>query len=248
MKKQIILRITISLFIFFLFFASTLANADIFIKKTRHIKEAVIQGQTQPARDEEGGTWLGNDVFKEEIGRDSIIIRFDLNKIYSVDHSEKTYSEIDLPFDLEKILPADALLMMQMMQVTASLTETGETQKIKDWDCKKYVAEMSVSMMGMTMPGKMEIWATKDVDIDFDAFKKFYAEVLLLIPFLSELSKESEKIDGLPVLVSLSMNVMGADTGYEEEVLSIEKKDAPQGTYEIPKGYTKAAFNPFKQR
>lgn len=242
------LWLTISLFIFSSFFASTLAKADVFIKKTKHTKEAVIIGQTQPAKDEEGGTWLGKDMFKEEIGRDSIIIRSDLNKIYAVDHSEKTYSEIDLPFDLEKILPADALQMMQMMQITASVTETGETQKIKDWDCKKYVAEISVSMMGMTMPGKMEIWATKDVDIDFDMFKKFYAEILLLIPFLRELSKESEKIDGLPVLTTLSMNVMGADTGYEEQVVSIEKKDAPQGTYELPKGYTKVAFNPFKQR
>lgn len=248
MKKQITLWLIPSFFTLSLFFAPSPAKADVFIKKIRHTKEAVIQGQTQPAKDEEGGTWLGNGVFKEEIGRDSIIIRFDLNKIYTLNHSEKTYSEIDLPFDLEKILPADALQMMQMMQVTASLTETGETQKIKDWDCKKYVADISVSMMGVTMPGKMEIWATKNVDIDFEMFKKFYAEVLLLIPFLRELSKESEKIDGLPVLTTLSMNIVGADTGYEEQVVSIETKDAPPGTYELPKGYTRVAFNPFKQR
>jgi hypothetical protein len=248
MKKQRTLWLILSLFTFSLFFATALAEADVFIKKTRHTKEAVIQGQIQPAKDEEGGTWLGNDVFKEEIEGDSIIIRFDLNKIYTLNHSEKTYSEIDLPFDLEKILPADALQMMQMMQVTASFTETGETQKIKDWDCKKYFADISVSMMGMTMPGKMEIWATKDVDIDFDLFKKSYGEILLLFPFLRELSKVSEKIDGLPVFTTLSMNINGADTGYEEEVVSIETKDAPPGTYELPKGYIKIAFNPFKQR
>lgn len=45
-----------------------------------------------------------------------------------------------------------------MMKPTVMVTETGETQKIKEWTCRKYI--MTMKMMGTTSTS--EIWATEE--------------------------------------------------------------------------------------
>lgn len=236
-----------SLFVFSLVLSPVLIKAEILIKKTKHTDEVTMMGQTQPAKDEQGMTWLAEDRIRDDTGKISIISRFDLNKIYYINNSDKTYSEIDMPVDLEKILPPEASQMLQMIQPAGNVTDTGETQNIRDWNCKKYLVEISASMMGMDMLIKIEIWTSQDLGIDLDIYKKFYAETLSLNPLLKALKEECKKIDGYPVLTRFSMTVMGAEIKYQEESLSVENTEAPPGTYELPAGYTKTAFNPFQQ-
>ena len=61
-------------------------------------------------------------------------------------------------------------------------------------------------------------------------------------------TEEFKKMEGYPVLTLVSMKMMGTETKSKEEVISVEKKDAPAGTYDLPEGYTKATYNPFQQR
>jgi hypothetical protein len=245
MKK--ISGIVVSLFVLTLLLSPILAKADIFITKTKHTDEVVVMGQVQPAKDEQGISWMANDRMRDDIGDISTIARLDLNKVYIINNKDKTYSEIDLPIAFDKILPAEAMQYLQMMQVTATVKDTGETQKIKDWNCKKYLAEISVLMMGMTVPMTIEMWTSKDLGIDLDIYKKFRNETLLLSPMFKNIIEEFQKIEDYPVLTKTSMTMMGAETKYQEQVLSVEKKDAPQGTYDLPQGYTKTAYNPFQR-
>ena len=138
--------------------------------------------------------------------------------------------------------------MMDAMDISSSVTDTGETQTINNWNCKKYLVEISVSMTGMDMPIKMNMWTSKDLGIDFDDFKELYTKNLEAQPVFKDFIKDFEKLGGYPVLTEFSMDMMGAQQKYREEVLSVEKKSAPAGTYDLPEGYTKTAFNPFDQR
>jgi len=246
MKKTF--GIAASLFALIVFLSPILAKADILVTKKKHTDEVVMMGQVQPAKDEQGILWMTNDKMREDTGDTSTLARLDLNKIYIINNKDKTYSEIDLPVDIEKILPAEAQQMLQMMQVTATVKDTGETQKIKEWNCNKYLGEISISMMGMSMPMTMELWTSKDPGIDMDIYKKFRDESLLLSPVFKSMIDEFQKIDGYPVLTKTSVTMMGAETKSQEEVLSVEKKDPPAGTYDLPQGYTKVAFNPFPRR
>lgn len=249
MKKQLTFWSVVLIFAILILFFPAQAKADFYIKKIKHTDAVTIMGQTQPAKDEEGATWMAEDKMREDEGKSrTTIIRFDLKKIFVLDHDKKEISEIDLPIDLEKALPSEAKQMMQMMQVTPKVTATDETQKIKDWNCKKYLVEIAISMMGMNMPMKMEMWVTKDVGIDLKLYEKFYSELLSLQPMFKGFTEEFKKIEGYPVLTSFSMSMMGTETKYREEVVSAEKKDAPPGTYDQPQGYTKAAYNPFQQK
>lgn len=248
-RMKNLFRISSLFLVSFFLILPSLGRADHFIKKTKHTDAVTVMGQTQPATDEEGAVWISKDKMRQNEGADSsILIRLDLNKIYALDHAKKTYAEIDLPIDLENILPAQAKQMFQMMQVSTKVTDTGETKKIKDWNCRKYFIDVSISMMGMNMPMTMEIWTSKDVDIDLEAYKKFSMELLAMNPFTKDLPEEFKKVEGYPVLTKGSIQMMGSESKYQEEVVSVEKKDAPASTYDLPQGYTKTAYNPMQKK
>lgn len=206
-------------------------------------------GKQTPEREEQGITWIAKNKLRDDQGKQrTTIIRLDKKKIYIIDHSQKTYSEINLPIDLEKALSSEAQKMLDMMEVSSSVTDTGETKKIKQWKARKYVVDISATMMGMNMPIKMEIWSTKDTGIDLDVYKKFTDELLSINPFTKNLVKEFKKIEGYPVLTHTSMKMMGSEMTTREEVISVEKKEAPSGTYQLPQGYKKTEYNPLQQK
>jgi hypothetical protein len=244
-KKNITGIITL-LFAFSLFVSPSLARADIIIKKSKYT-ESTVNGQPQPAKNEEGKTWIAKNKMREDMAESSIIVRLDLNKIYTIDHSARTYSEIDLPVELDKVFPPEAKQMLDVMQTkSSSVKETAETQTIRNWLCQKFLIEVEISMMEMNLPMKMEIWASKDLGIDLTAQKKFSDAILSLNPFTKGLVEEFKKIEGYPVLTISSMTMMGTETKEREEVVSVEKKDIPPKTFNLPKGYEKIPYNPFK--
>jgi len=247
MTKKKILCSIVSLFAFSIVLFPTLAKADILIKKIKHT-EATVMGQIQPAKDEEGITWMAKDKMREDMAESSTIFRLDLNKIYIIDHSKKTYSEIDFPLEFDKVFPPEAKHMMEMIKMTSSsITDTEETQIIRGWKCRKFLIEVEISMMAMNIQMKIEIWTTKDLGIDLNVYKKFSGAILSINPFTKDLSEEFKKIEGFPVLAISSITMTGTETKEREEVVSVEKKEAPASTYNLPQGYEKIPYNPLEQ-
>ncbi len=221
-----------------------LAKADFLIKSVRNTEEITLLGMAQPAKTEQGQTWIAKNKFRLDMGEHSKIIRPDLNKIYIIDHFQNTYSDIDIPVDLGKLFPPEAQQMLQMTQVTASVSDSGEAKKIKTWKCNKFLVEVIISIMGINGALNIEMWTSKDLKIDLDTYSRFYMEALLLNPLFKGVSKEFQKLEGYPVLTRFSMMMMGGEMKYLEEVTSIEKKSAPEGTYDLPQGYVKTTYNP----
>ncbi|UCE41734.1 MAG: DUF4412 domain-containing protein [Candidatus Aminicenantes bacterium] len=248
MNKKVFFLAPAILVIIAFAFSPILANADHVIKGKKHTDAFNMMGQSQPEKDEETTTWLGKDKMKQDVGETTTLIRLDKNKMYIINHSDKTYSEMDLPFDLEQMLPPEAKQMLDAMDISSSITDTGETKTINDWNCKKYQIEISVSMMGMGMPINMDMWTSKDLGVDLKEFKELYTKTLAANPMFKDFIQDFEKIDGYPVLTEFSMDMMGTEQKYTEEVISVEKMGAPAGTYDLPEGYTKTTYNPFDQR
>jgi len=246
MTKRLADLVTVFLIIAALAFSPFAAEADHLIKGKKHTDAMSMMGQ--PAKDEDTTTWLGKDKMRQDVGEITNLIRMDVNKMYIINHADKTYSEMDLPLNLDDILPPEAKQMMDAMDISSNITDTGETQTINNWACQKYLIEISVSMMGMDMPIKMDMWTSKDLGVDLNEFKELYTQILETNPVFKDFIGEFEKIGGYPILTEFSMSMMGTEQKYKEEVLSAEKMTPPAGTYDLPEGYTKTAFNPLDQR
>jgi hypothetical protein len=167
MQPKKCLRVLGLLFVLTCFIMPLALQADVYIKQKNHTDEMKIMGQTQPASDEIFVTWMGKDKARLDHGEDtSTIVRLDKKMIYLINHAEMKYGE--MPFnetsdiltaavsgaDLSDEEKAEAQKMMKgfasMMQPKVTVKETGETQKIKNWNCKKYIMTMEMMVTKST--------------------------------------------------------------------------------------------------
>ena len=209
-------------------------------------------GQSQPAKDDMFVTWMGKDMARMDHGEDStIIIRMDKKVMYMISHAEMKYTEMPIDSksdifssaiaasDLSGEEQAEAKKMMagfaKMMKPKVTVTATGETQKIKNWNCKKY--DMTMSMMGMTT--KSEVWASEDIKIDYELYRSLTFSLLGQTQGVEDMMKEMEKIKGIVVSSTGAMSMMGTDVKSTQELVEVAEKSAPGGTYDIPEGYKK---------
>ena len=159
-----------------------------------------------------------------------------------LDMTAKTVTTVDFPFDMKKYIPAEMAPMMEQMtgQQKVTITPTTETQKIKDWNATKYTMTMTMPMGGSI---NQVMWVTKDIGTDRAGWKDMLAAQLASNPFASAMAGEMKKIDGVTVMSERTMSMRGTEMKSKESVVSVESKDAPAGSYEVPAGFTEKPFD-----
>lgn len=245
-------RIPWLLLIIILAVAPLLVKADVYLKQKSHTDAFKVMGRTQPAKDEIVVMWLGKDKGRVDQGEKmSTIIRLDKNIMYVIDHSKKTYTEI--PFsDLNDIISssleksnlskeeqAEAKKYMgfakSMMKVEVKVNDTGETKKIKSWNCRKYLMTTKIMMTSSTS----EIWATEDIKINANLFRTLSFSLMAKQPGFDKAFEEMKKIKGVSVLTTSTSSVMGAKVKSTQELLEVKEAAPPAGIYDVPSGYKK---------
>jgi hypothetical protein len=246
MKKLLILANLLLFTISFLLLSPIHTRGDIYIKKIKHTNPVTVMDQTQPAKNEEGTNWIAKNKFRiDEGNKSTIIIRLDLKKIFIINHQEKTYSETGLPVELAKILSPTTKKIVDEIVTSVNVIDTGEVQKIRKWMCKKYLIQIDADFMGMNISITQELWITEKIGGKLKHYNKFQKEILALNPLIKPSIEKINKIEGFPVLINISMKMMDSEVKTREEVISVEKKKAPPGTYDLPRGYKKSDYNPF---
>jgi len=93
----------------------------------------------------------------------------------------------------------------------------------------------------MMMKINMKVWATKDVPYSWEKVTQdMMSQVMAAQLRLNEKAlQEFQKIKGQWIASETTMNMMGNDIRSTTEVVEITQKDAPPGTYSVPRGYTK---------
>jgi hypothetical protein len=234
---------------------SALAS-DVVVTAKKHADAYEVMGRerrTEPAKDSTIVTWIAKDRMRLEDGERVTIVRGDLKKMYLIDPAKQTYSTLDVPPDMTKYMPAEfvprAKEMMDQLKLT--VTPTGETKQIGQWNATRYTCSMDVPMgLGSV---KQEVWATKDVAIDAASLQEMRAWIVAANPMGGSWAEEMKKIDGLPVLTLRTRTVRDSPGSPPENVVerketeavtSIEQREAPAGHYDVPAGFTETPFDP----
>ena len=123
-----------------------------------------------------------------------------------------------------------------MGSIEAKVTPTSETKKIKNWNTRKYLIEMS---MGRMMKADIEAWATEDIKIDPRLYYMAANAMMAGMGGLDTIIKEMQKVKGMIVYQETKSEAMGATMRMVEEVVEVAEKAAPAGAWDIPKGYKK---------
>jgi hypothetical protein len=213
------------------------------MKGKQHTDSFTMAGKTEPAKDEETTTWMNDKSLRHNSPEQSVLILFDKSMVYMIDHSKKKYSEI--PFSTFETVTTAAQMdglpdfVKDMMKMTIIVEPTTETKTIGSWNCKKYKQTLKNSMMG----SESEVWATTDVKLNADLYKKYTTTMLAfasgMMNSLGDMSKEFQKIQGISVFTKTVSTVMNNQITSTSEITEIKENSAPAGTYEVPPKYKK---------
>jgi hypothetical protein len=174
--------------------------------------------------------WIDGDKVRRDEGDTSYILRLDRNKLYVLNHAEKTYSELAVPIDPEKVAAGP------VPQSRVQITQTEETKKVGSggWNARRYKLDIA-------NPGGVHldttIWASKDI-ASYAAFNRLSVSMMALQPGSADLSRKLGQLDGFPVLQESNVEVGTNHFKTREELVSVVTQDAPAGTFEPPAGYT----------
>ena len=223
--------------------AAAVARPDTKIVQTTHQDSFTVMGQTQPAKDEEQVLFIGADRMRLDSGTTTVLVRLDQKKMFLLDHEAKTASAVDLPIDLGAMLPPGmGEQMMQMMQFEVTVTPKDETRQIGQWQTTGYELSMASQMMSI----QSTLWATTDLDIDFDAYYELYSQILTLQPGMKKMADELRQIKGLVIEQEgvASMAMMG-ETSFttSQKTVSIDEITPPSDLYDVPSDYTSEPFD-----
>jgi uncharacterized protein DUF4412 len=185
--------------------------------------EGLKMDQGQPG---EIQIWIGGDKLRREEGDTSYILRLDRGKLYVLNHAEKTYTELAVPVDLQKLASPAVDLKVQVIA-------TNETKKIGNWTARKYKVDLSNPGLHLDTT----IWASRDI-ASYEAYGRLAASLAALQPGGGEWSRKMGQIDGFPVLQEADVKMGDSRFRTREELVAVETRDAPADTYELPAGYT----------
>ena len=250
MRNQIL-----SFLLLFLLFTLPM-NADIYMETKTHTDGMAVMGQQQQPQDEIQKVWITKDKIRSESRDETVIVLLKDKKMIVLNHEEKSYMEMPMGKEdiMEKAMQGkseeerkemEGFMQMAkgMTKFEITVTPTTETKKINKWNCKKY---NQVVKMGMG-PINSEVWATEDLEMDYELFAQYSTAMMAMKPGFSEsfdkAVNELKKIKGVPVLTKTTMNMMGMQMNTTQELIEFKKTAAPAGTFEIPKGYTKSESN-----
>ncbi|MDZ4774016.1 MAG: DUF4412 domain-containing protein, partial [Planctomycetota bacterium] len=218
------------------------ANAtDTLITKRKITDTITAKGMEQPLQIQAELTWIGKDRLRVDVGNWSTIVRSDTKKLYQINHEARSYSVVDLPVDLKKYLtPEEAKKFEEMSaQITVSVTPTTETKKIQDWTATKYTMTMTVPKRGTFTE---QIWAANDVGFDSAAWFELASKRSQLQPVGALMAAEQKKIVGFPLYIERTQTIGKNSFTGRDEVVSVECKDAPAGTFDLPQEYVEKPF------
>ena len=174
-------------------------------------------------------------------GNDSIM-RFDTQKLISIDNNKKTYSEMtfqQLQDMLNKAGAAagemsdeDMAIMKKMMGQTAtsfSITEAGPGENIAGYATKRYL---------LRGPMEVEILAASELQLP----AAYYDVMKFRMPStpmfdMRKMYDEMKKISGIPLKSVTTFRMMGNEMKTTKVVQSIEKGPIPASVFEVPAGY-----------
>lgn len=178
-----------------------------------------------------------------------MLTRIDQEKLYTVNPTDKTYTETtfvqleaagkQMEAQMKKLqeqmkdMPAEQRAMMEKMlgantpgkaEVTYDVIKTAERKAISGFACTRY---------SMTQDKKeiASIWATQDV-AGFATMRQDMIEQLSRMSTLKGLSQAMTKVEGFPIEMNMAM-------GVKTLVTKIERRAIAASEFEIPPGFTK---------
>jgi len=206
------------------------------------VQTVTLQGQERPEQRSTAQLWIGNGAVARDDGETRVVLKGD--HLLLISHSAQTYSTVELPVDVMAMVPEEMRQQvkqrMELGHLNGDLTPSEETKEVGGWSAHRYDLGLS-NQAGMQL--NLVLWASEDVKVDPAPYLKLTKALATLQPGGDEWVGKLAAIKGFPVLRETTMDADQIHMQSEERLLSVQDKEAPEGMYGAPEGYTEQPFN-----
>ncbi|HEV3457128.1 MAG TPA: DUF4412 domain-containing protein [Thermoanaerobaculia bacterium] len=222
------------------------AGADLVITVKGHTDAFKVGDRVQEPRDADVKIWITAEKMRRDEGPLSAIVRLDRKKLYLVNHTDRTYSVVDLPIDWAKLVPSSDREKFQQFvtesQLKSSIKPSAETRKVRTWNTHRVDVELT-NAQGLRVSTQM--WLTKDLDL-YAAYNKMSGVLASLQVSSADWSRKIGDLDGFPVYQETTVSVGGTAFKSHEEVVQAESKQLTDVTFDPPAGFNPVPYDPFR--
>lgn len=219
-------------------------SADILMREVRQS----VQGKKDPQVDTVQ-YWISETKIRTDEPAQSALMDLDAGTMTLLDHKKKTFSTITFAEinqagaqSQQDVPPEMAAMLGSMMKMEISITPTGESKKIREWQCSGYKQTLAMGMVS----SESQLFATPQLKMYTAAMNKLRASLLALQPGAMKMAgtalEEYAKIDGVIVWQQSTSTVMRQNIVTTIELIDYQDKPAPAGTYTIPAKYKQKKF------
>ena len=183
-------------------------------------------------------TWIEEQRIREDAGSRSFIADLEAAKVYVVDHADKSFYTLDHPVDLRQVASSDLLPFLDALESRSSLSS-----KLEPLEQGKEVGGKSTRGYKLRMDNDLGVnltltlWTTDKVDFDLEQYRALRQAVASARPMDKAMETEMQKVEGYPMLVEVRAFIEGNEILTQQEVVSIEQREAPEGTFAPPSAY-----------
>jgi len=230
-----------------------MAQGAIYMKQLSHTDAFEMQGQQMPAKTDTIVTWVTENKGKMEMGDSATVLTLaEENAMYMINHKDKIYSKIPLDAlgDVSKMMAGEGATeqqkqqaemmkqMMSAMKISAEVEPTELTKEIQGYECTRYDVTMSMGMVDV----KTEVWATDEINVNYDIYNKMNYFTMSSFPGFSQAMEQMKKVKGVAIETTGTLTMMGNSVPMYSRLLEFEEKKAPEGTFDLPEGYSEKPF------
>ncbi|MCA1807879.1 MAG: DUF4412 domain-containing protein [Kiritimatiellia bacterium] len=153
-----------------------------------------------------------------------MIMRSDQQKIYMVNEGTRSYME----------MPMEQSAGLQGMEgMEFELEATGQSKKIKEWDCREYVMTLS----GGSVATRSVMWVTEDIQLD-DKLRDGLFELAGKNPMMRPLMQKMRELKGFPVEQTVEIDMGGMKMVTSSRVTAVKREKVADEMFMPPEGYT----------
>jgi hypothetical protein len=233
MQKSLFVYITILISIQGLY-------SDSRIKEKSYTESYYYGGVVQPAEESEREIWIGQKKLCSINDNWKFIVDINQNLMVIINREDSSYVECSLPFEWSKIVSPKLVGMLKSFETKGSVTPTGNTKKIDNWECQEYEVNSYILYQGSKInENDTKIWASVEVLTDNKNYAQLISIMRKFANYDSSYIQQLGKITGYHVSRESFFYPKGFSVASNQKIIEVKEIDPPAGLYEIPAGYSK---------
>lgn len=219
----------------------TALPADTLLKKLRTADEVPAPGRiAESYKNRKVEIWIGADRVLRDDGRTALLLRLDQRKLYIADRAQKMYVALDLEQKDGRWRAITGLPATpggaEAWVIHAKAEPTQETRQVGAWKALRYQVALSNEIQRANRI-RFSWWVAPDLTIE-DAPLRTLTRILASLSFSGDEWIETlQSLPGQPVLFERVEQLPDTEAKAREELVAVEHREAPAGTYEVPAGF-----------